>query len=39
MDIDSVKIEKLEKMDSAIAFVTGVKDVQDESITHVDLVS
>ena len=39
MDIDSVKIEKLEKMDSAIAFVTGVKDVQDKSITHVDLVS
>ena len=39
MDIDSVKIEKIEKMDSVIAFVTGVKDVQDESTTHVDLVS
>ena len=34
-----MNIEKVEKVDSAIAFVTGVKNVQDEAMTHVNLVS
>ena len=38
MDIDSVNIEKVEKVDSAIAYVTGVNNVQDEAMTHVNLV-
>ena len=38
MHIESVKIEKVEKVDSAIAHVTGVKNDQDEINKHVDLV-